>query len=274
MFHKTPYEVIFGHEPTYDHLRVFDYLCYASTLSHTRSKFDPRAKKCVFLGYPFGVKGYKVYDLSSKSVFISRDVIFHENIFPFIGTHATLVDPFLSDFAFQGVDSSSTDTNSFVTPVFILDSLSNCSGSSVSPSAPNSVDHSIETSNTLLADAPTTDCLPSQISLVPLAALPNQTCASTPEVPPAPIKKLARTSKPPAYLQDYSCASACSPTFGGPYDICHSLNYAHLVPNYQSYVLAVSSTPQEPQSFFQAVKDPLWREAMDKEIQALEQNHT
>ena len=128
--------------------------------------------------------------------------------------------------------------------------------------------------NTLLADAPTVDCLPSQFHLVPSAALPDQTCASAPKVPPAPIRKLARTSKSPAYLQDYSCASACSPASGGPYDIGHSLTHAHLVPSYQSYVLAISSTPQEPQSFFQAVKDPLWREAMDKEIQALEQNHT
>ena len=46
------------------------------------------------------------------------------------------------------------------------------------------------------------------------------------------------------------------------------------MPSYQSYVLAVSSNPQEPQNFFQAVKDPLGREVMDKEIQALEQNHT
>ena len=64
------------------------------------------------------------------------------------------------------------------------------------------------------------------------------------------------------------------PASSGPYDIGHCLIYAHLVPSYQSYVLAVSSNPQESQSFFQAVKDPLWREAMDKEIQALEQNHT
>ncbi|KAL4285151.1 hypothetical protein GQ457_16G009230 [Hibiscus cannabinus] len=42
-----------------------------------------RATKCVFLGYPKNIKGYRLYDLQSKIVFTLRDVVFSEHIFPF-----------------------------------------------------------------------------------------------------------------------------------------------------------------------------------------------
>ncbi|KAL2225518.1 UNVERIFIED_CONTAM: Retrovirus-related Pol polyprotein from transposon RE1 [Sesamum indicum] len=39
--------------------------------------------RCVFLGYAQGKKGYKVMDLSTNLLHISRDVVFHENTLPF-----------------------------------------------------------------------------------------------------------------------------------------------------------------------------------------------
>ena len=81
---KSPYELLFSKAPPYHHLKVFGYLFFfSSNLLSNRTKFDARSVPCLFLGYPHGIKGYKLLNLSNKSVFISRNVVFHEHIFPF-----------------------------------------------------------------------------------------------------------------------------------------------------------------------------------------------
>ena len=81
---KSPFERLHGKQPTYEDLKVVGCLSFAVNL-HPADKFDSRAKKCIFLGYTLSYKGYKLYDLQTKKIFHSGDVIFYANIFPFKG---------------------------------------------------------------------------------------------------------------------------------------------------------------------------------------------
>jgi len=75
MLYKTP--------PDFNQLKVFGSLCYASTLSTNKSKFDPRASKCVFIGFKRGTKGYILFNIQSREIFVFRDVVFYEHVFPY-----------------------------------------------------------------------------------------------------------------------------------------------------------------------------------------------
>jgi len=41
------------------------------------------SRRYVFMGYLFGQKGWKLYDLDNQAIFVSRDVIFYEDVFLF-----------------------------------------------------------------------------------------------------------------------------------------------------------------------------------------------
>ena len=74
---KTPLEVWSGKTTNdYDTLRVFGSTAYYHV---KESKLDPRAKKALFMGVTSGVKGYRLWCLSSKKIIYSKDVTFDES---------------------------------------------------------------------------------------------------------------------------------------------------------------------------------------------------
>lgn len=64
-------------------MRIFGCLGYATNIKPYKGKFENRAFKCVFLGHSHGQKAYKLYNLDTKQIMVSRDVMFYEYIFPF-----------------------------------------------------------------------------------------------------------------------------------------------------------------------------------------------
>ena len=72
---KTPQEVWSSSPATYLDLKIFECPAYAHV---DNGKLEPRSMKCIFLGYRFGVKGYKLWCPETKKLVISKDVIFGE----------------------------------------------------------------------------------------------------------------------------------------------------------------------------------------------------
>nr|GEW28846.1 retrovirus-related Pol polyprotein from transposon TNT 1-94 [Tanacetum cinerariifolium] len=76
---KTPMEMWSGHPSDYGVLRIFGCVVYPHD---KQGKLEPRAVKCVLLGYLEGVKGYILYRLDDESpkIVTSRNVVFNESI--------------------------------------------------------------------------------------------------------------------------------------------------------------------------------------------------
>ncbi|KAL4379405.1 hypothetical protein GQ457_02G040510 [Hibiscus cannabinus] len=76
---KTPVEAWFGRKPSAKHLRVFGSICYAHIPAQKRSKLDAKADRGIFLGYDSQAKGYRIFNLDTEKIMISRDVEFNED---------------------------------------------------------------------------------------------------------------------------------------------------------------------------------------------------
>lgn len=244
----SPYEKLTKKKPDYGFLKTFGCRCYVSTLPKDRNKFTARATSSVFIGYPSGYKGYKVLDLETRSVSISRNVIFHETDFPFLHTtHDSFPDNIFSK---------------TILPVSIPVALDPVTSLHI-PSVPSS--HASQS-----AHASSRNSNVSSSAVIP-----------EPDRVVADMARPKRTGKAPSYLADYHCsllhsshhfASQISLT-SMSYPISSVLSYSKLKSSFRNATLSFS-LETAPTSFKQAIKSDIWKEAMNVEFNGMEINDT
>ncbi|KAK3014348.1 hypothetical protein RJ639_008941 [Escallonia herrerae] len=74
----TPFEALYKSKPNVNYFRVFGSICYVHIPKSNRTKLDPKAKKCIFVGYDSHRKGWRCMDPETKKFLTSRDVVFDE----------------------------------------------------------------------------------------------------------------------------------------------------------------------------------------------------
>ncbi|PRQ60643.1 putative RNA-directed DNA polymerase [Rosa chinensis] len=257
---KSPLEVLKGRKIDLSHLKVFGCTCFVHIQAYQRDKLDPRADKCVFLGYSSTQKGYKRYNLATRKLIVSKDVRFDE------------VTPY---FTRKSCDTGQGEFLSDLFPSPNLPIVEDCNPS-INPVVPVQEAPALPTVE---------DCNPSINPAVPVQEVPA--ILSDPEIdmqsvaephdvqyvvePPAPPVVVLRRNPPqergpPSKLKDYV-------TYNARYQMSHFISYKNFSSAHSAFLSVLDNT-HEPQSFEEANHLAEWKQAMADELQALNDNNT
>lgn len=191
------------------------------------------------MGYSLSQKAYKVFSLKNKPWFTYRDIIFHESHFPYHTTQAPTLFP--TNIYLPVV----TSTNQFTEEIDLV-------------SAPSAQVNNHVNESTSAISSPIHSPIHSDLS-VPTDGSNVHDLSDVSNFPElSTLRKSTRIHKPPSYLSSYKC---------------------NMTSHWCNLVLAplkpVSKcTIKEPKSYKEAAEDPLWVQAMQTELTALDKNHT
>jgi hypothetical protein len=80
---STPLEKLFKEKPNYTGMHTFGCASWPNLHPFNDHKLQFCSKQCVFLGYSNLHKEFKCLDVAGGRVYISRDVVFNEMVYPF-----------------------------------------------------------------------------------------------------------------------------------------------------------------------------------------------
>ncbi|CAH9074985.1 unnamed protein product [Cuscuta europaea] len=270
---KIPFEVLYGILPDYTTLRVFDCLCFAHNQKSRVDKFSSRSRKCIFVGYTIGKKGWRLFDLETHEYFTSRDVKFYETHFPFSEIPISIPTTHESTTAHQEIPCELSISQNDVEPL-AQQTPPIISSQEIAPHV---------TSDSSIITTQQTNMDPIQQIDQPTQSLPDPTSPSASESEPL-LGRGLRNKIPSVKLRDYttntviiSSPSPAKPTpqlsSGTPFPIAHYISCSKFSDSHRAFLAAVTAG-QEPHNIREAYTHEGWRDAMNSEIQALEANRT
>ena len=194
--------------------------------------------------------------------------------------------PHLSPYLDPYIDSLPTVSHS-IDPIITL-ILDSPIASDIPPSFPNS-DPNYVLPHSPLPNTNSDLSVPTpKPSLVPIPTTYTDSIAD-PISDSVPLRKSTRITKAPAYLQDYKCSNvvhdqfdpsnptiksgSTSSTLGTKYPLSYYLDSSSLFSSY-AHFYSLITVISKPKSYYEAIKDPKWQDAMAVKIAALESNQT
>ena len=249
---------------------VFGCVAFVNIHKRQRNKLTPRALRCVFLGYATYQKGYRCYHPPSKRMFVTMDVVFHEDSMYFSsepelqGEHLEEVQALDYDFRIFIEGELSEPGNNMNGNEKERPELGNENVGELDLSGIN-LDHCGDERDEDL-DNEVVDQPPSE-SLTPQETdTPNQSPA---EDGPAVVSEPPRKQLPPRQTRGIP-----KPTYEPKLSSKVKYLMSHYVSNHrlsESNKLFVTqlSIVSIPNSVHEALADPRWKAAMNEEMKSL-----
>ena len=292
---KSPMDILMTFYPdlhTSNNLvpRIFGCVSFVHVHSQNRGKLDPRALKCVFVGYSATQKGYKCYHPPSKKFYVSMDVTFHEQ------------EPYFSQPYLQGENSKEDKEN------FLLDldlSLLPTSKDSLSPSMsnydpensprPEPVPTAIsvpETESEPMLERPQTEPVPENLRFGKGKVFTRKKMAilEPVQVQESNLEPLNEVILPNSSLQDeteneflvdnddqnlpIAIRKGTRECTKRPlYPLANFISFKKFSPSHRAFLVSLN-TITIPNTLSEALSNEKWKQAMNVEMEALEKNKT
>ncbi|KAJ9707458.1 hypothetical protein PVL29_002475 [Vitis rotundifolia] len=231
-----PQKSLFPIEP-----RIFCYTCYVRDTRPSVTKLDPKALKCVFLGYSRLQKSYRCFSTDLNKYLVSTDVVFSKDTF----------------FFSSPTSSASKEKNEEWLVYQVVNSKPTGGQSSMVDS-----DTSLAHLGTVV-DVPTATFKPPIIEVYSRHLVTTDTC---PALAPSPSNPSSDLNLPISLRKGKrQCKFA--------YSIANFVSYNHLSSSSSVFVAFIDSI-SVPKTVTEALNHLGWKNAMLEEICALEDNHT